>query len=64
MAAARQIRLAVVTSESPGLSSPYSPMGVVIRTQMRLFDAELARLPDSGPAQAGEAGAVEIFRPP
>src|SRR6266567_672918 len=49
---------------SPGLSPPYWPMGVVIRTQIAAIDAELARLPDSGPAQAGEAGAVEISRPP
>jgi hypothetical protein len=39
-------------------------MGVVIRMQIAAIDAELARRPDSGPAQAGEAGAVEISRPP
>ena len=49
---------------SLGLSPPYSPMGVVIRTQIAAIDAELARRPDTGPAQAGEAGAVEISRPP
>jgi hypothetical protein len=38
-------------------------MGVVIRTQIAAIDAELARRPDSGPAQAGEAGAVEILPP-
>ncbi|MGH3201496.1 MAG: hypothetical protein ACRDP5_05505 [Streptosporangiaceae bacterium] len=49
---------------SLGLSPPYSPMGIVIRTQIAAIDAELARRPDTGPEQAGEAGAAEISRPP
>ena len=49
---------------SLGLSPPHSPMGVVIRTQIAAIDAELARRPDTGPAQVGEAGAVEISRRP
>ncbi len=49
---------------SLGLSPPYSPMGVVIRARVAAIDAELARRPDTGPAQAGEAGNVEISRPP
>jgi hypothetical protein len=39
-------------------------MGVVISTQIAAIDAELARRPDSGPAQVGEAGAVQASRAP
>ena len=46
---------------SLGLSPPYSPMSVVIRTQIAAIDAELARRPDTGLAQGSEAG---ISRPP
>lgn len=49
---------------SLGLSPPYSPMGVVIRTQLAAIDAELARRPDTGPAQGGDAGVAGISRPP
>ena len=49
---------------SLGLAPPASPMGIVIRTQIAAIDAELARQPDTGPAQAAQAGAAEISHPP
>jgi hypothetical protein len=49
---------------SLGLSPPHSPMGAAIRTQLAAIDAELARRPDTGPAQAGDVSAVEISHPP
>jgi hypothetical protein len=49
---------------SLGLSPPYSPMGIVIRTQIAAIDAELAKRPTTDPAQPGDVGAAGISRPP
>ena len=64
MAAARQIRWPSSPAIRPRLSLPSSPIGVVIHTQIAVIGAELARRPDSGPAQVGEAGAIQTSRPP
>jgi hypothetical protein len=50
----RDLRRDLVTSLR--LSPPSSPVGIVIRTQIATIDAELARRPDTGPAQGRAPG--------